>query len=177
MPLEWWGLEILQYCHTPQQQLWEAKQQPTVNCCCCAGNGAGLGRVRERELAAAARVLQVALLWSVYACSVPCCCWQCCSLTAFVYTAQVPFSNVTVIDEPQLQVRRHWGFAVGYINVGRSLSGLLCQPACLQDGMQTHWPAAAVAQQVEQQLRKTPCDTVSARWTRGKQAVNAGRCC
>lgn len=46
--------------HTPQQQPWEARQQPTVNCCCCAGNGAGLGRVRERELAAAARVLQVA---------------------------------------------------------------------------------------------------------------------
>lgn len=69
--------------------------------CLSNGNGAGLGRVRERELAAAARVLQV------------------------------PASNVTVIDEPQLQ-----------------------------DGMQTHWPAAAVAQQVEQQLRKTPCDTV-----------------
>jgi hypothetical protein len=31
----------------------------------------------------------------------------------------------------------------------------------LQDGMQTHWPAAAVARQVEQQLLRRPCDAVS----------------
>jgi hypothetical protein len=31
----------------------------------------------------------------------------------------------------------------------------------LQDGMTQAWPAAAVAQQVEQHLTQHPCDTVS----------------
>jgi hypothetical protein len=68
------------------------------------GNGAGLGQVREKELVAAARVLKVQ--------STPVNGDKLCSNVSAMLTVshsrlglrQVDISNVTVMDEPQLQV-------------------------------------------------------------------------
>jgi len=40
----------------------------------------------------------------------------------------------------------------------------------LQDGMQTRWPAPAVARHVERQLRQTPCDMVGSSFTQPQNA-------
>jgi hypothetical protein len=81
-----------------------------------------LGAVREKELLAACRVLQVTdlcMLWPVVTslcrkahsvwhstahCSCPC---PCCLLLLLLcsQTLQIPIPNVTIVDHPQLQVR------------------------------------------------------------------------